>query len=136
MGDGFREHGLMLYLGPELYIGFIQLQADEKLGRSYAGLKIFVEGMHSLGYLKDADYEVLKSKYSQGLVKEQPLSMEQIQTDYTAKDMGKKFSMVLEQWNLDRPNKEQWRNQWIREAEVWKDKVPQAKLVLDLRSAS
>ncbi len=131
MGDGFREHGLMLYLGPELYLGFIKLQADKELGRSYAGLLAFVEGMHSLGYLKDADYETLKTKYSQGLTKDQPLTIKQLQTKSEQDKMTQAFKMVLDQWSLHTDPK--WRNRWIREAEVWKDKVPQAKLVLDLQ---
>jgi len=127
---GFKEHGLMLFLGPELYVSFIKFQADKELGRSYAGLLAFTEGLHKLGYLEQGDYEVLKKRYSQGLTKEQPLTMEQLQTKSEVENMAKKFSMVLDQWNLHKDKK--WRDRWIREAEVWKDKVPNAKLILAL----
>ena len=43
---GFREHGVMLYLDKALYKAFIRLQADKGLGRSYAGLLPFVEGLY------------------------------------------------------------------------------------------
>jgi hypothetical protein len=129
----FKEHGLMLYLCPELQIANATLQARDKLGRSYSGLKALTEGYYRLGVLCKEDYERLTRKYSKGLVKEEkPLSLEQLQTKSEIEQMSKKFSMVLEQWNLERDNKQNWREGWIREAETWKDKVPNAELVLAL----
>ena len=127
---GFREHGLMLYLCPELQIAHVKLQAAKELGRSYAGLYAFTEGLYKLGFLEKPDYEMLCKKYSQGLSKEQPLTMEQLQTKNEQEKMTKKFSMVLDQWSLHIDKK--WRDHWIREAEAWKDKVPNAELVLAL----
>lgn len=66
---GFREHGVMLFLSNPLYLGFIKLQADKGLGRSYAGLLPFVEGLYRMGYLSKEDYEIYFKKYSQGLTK-------------------------------------------------------------------
>jgi hypothetical protein len=129
---GFREHGLMLFLGPELYVGFIKFQADKELGRSYAGLRIFVEGLHKFGYLNEADYQKLCEKYEQRLAKEEPFTVQQLQTKSETDKMSKKFSMVLDQWSLHTDPK--WRDRWLREAEAWKDKVPNAKLVLALKN--
>ena len=42
----------------------------------------------------------------------------------------KLFRMVAEQWDLH-PNRE-WREKWKKNAAKWKDRVPEAKLVLDL----
>lgn len=64
---GFREHGVMLYLDKTLYKAFIRLQADKELGRSYAGLLAFVEGLFRLGYLSKEEYEKYVQKYSCGL---------------------------------------------------------------------
>ena len=129
----FKEHGLILYLCPELQIAHATLQARDKLGRSYSGLKALTEGYYRLGVLSKEDYERLMRKYSEGLVKEEkPLSTEELQTKNEAEKMAKTFSMVLEQWNLERDNKQNWRKRWIREAEAWKGKVPNAKLVLAL----
>jgi hypothetical protein len=69
MGD-FKEHGLMLFLGRESYVGFIKLQADKGLGRSFAGQLAFNTGLYNLGYLSKEDYEQLAKKYSQGLITE------------------------------------------------------------------
>jgi hypothetical protein len=134
MGN-FKEHGLMLYLSPPLYLGFIKLQADKGLGRSYAGLLAFTEGIHALGYISDEDYEIHKRRYSRGLneQEEKPFTLEQIRTKTEREKMQKTFSMVLDQW-ADHPAKT-WRSGWIKKAKEWKDKIPNAELVLALANA-
>ena len=64
---GFREHGIMLYLDKIEYSGFIKLQADKNLGRSYAGKLAFDTGLYQLGYLSKKDYEKRVKKYSKSL---------------------------------------------------------------------
>ena len=127
---GFREHGLMLFLGPELLIGLTKLRADKELGRSYGGLLTFTEGLHVLGYLKDSDYEILIKKYNTGLIKPKELSIQELKTVSKQEKMAKKFSMVLDQWSTH-PN-EKWRNRWIAEAKTWKNKIQNAQLILEL----
>jgi len=68
----FKEHGVVIYLSPELYTGFIKLQADKGLGRSYAGLLPFVEGLYHMGYISKEVYEVHAKRYSQPLVSTEP----------------------------------------------------------------
>jgi len=128
----FREHGLMLFMGPKLRLAFIKMQADRELGRSYAGLRAFTEGLHVLGYLKQEDYERLCQKYEQGLNQPPTLNIQQLQTKSEQDKMSKKFSMVLDQWGAHTDMK--WRANWIREAEVWKDKIPAAKMVWELNA--
>jgi len=70
---GFREHGVMLYLDKTLYLSFIKLQADQELGRSFAGLLPFVEGLYTMGYLDKKDYVEHRKKYSQKLVDAVPV---------------------------------------------------------------
>jgi len=128
---GFREHGIMLYLDKTLYKAFIKLQADKGLGRSYAGLLPFVEGLYHLGYLSKEEYETHFQKYNTPLTEEpKPLTKEQMQEREKLKKLNKNFSMVIEQWNLH-PSLE-WRLKWIKQAEKWKDKIPSAKALLDL----
>jgi hypothetical protein len=128
----FKEHGLPLYLSPPLYLGLIKLQADKGLGKSYAGLLAFVEGLHKLGYLSDSDYEVHVKRYSRGLAEQenQPLPLERLNAKKELEKKAKIFSMVLDQW-AEHPDIK-WRQKWIAEAEKWKNKIPTAKLVLDL----
>lgn len=131
---GFKEHGLILYLSPELQICQIKLQADKGLGRSYAGLLAYIEGMHTFGYLQGEAYENLKRRYSRGLLEEEPkpLTLADINAKKELDKWAKNFSMVLEQWkdHLDPA----WRQGWIRKAERWKDKVENANYVLALKN--
>jgi hypothetical protein len=130
MGD-FKEHGLMLFLSPQSYLGFIKFQADNKLGRSFAGQRIFIEGQYRLGYLPEADYEILKKRYSSSLAGlEQKPTFEQVKEKEKLSNLTKMFSMILDQWAIH-PDMV-WRKKWREEAEKWKEKVPNAKLVLAL----
>jgi len=133
MGN-FREHGVLLYLDKTLYKAFIKLQADKNLGRSYAGLLPFVEGLYQLGYLSKKEYEKRVRKYSKSLdemeKENEPLTKEQLEKEKKLKDLEKQFSMVIEQWNLH-PSLE-WRLRWVKKAKEWKDKIPSAKALLDL----
>ncbi|MCW3985916.1 MAG: hypothetical protein NWE91_05860 [Candidatus Bathyarchaeota archaeon] len=129
MGN-FREHGVMLYLSKPLYVGFIRLQADKGLGRSYAGLLPFTEGMYRLGYISKEVYEEHIKKYSQKLVLDPPLTAEQIHEKQILEHKEIYFKRVLDQWDIHpQPS---WRNKVFILAEEWKDRVPSAQLILDL----
>lgn len=132
----YREHGLMLYLSPSLYMAFIKLQGNEGLGRSYAGLLAFNEGMHALKYISDKEYEVNKIKYNKKLVAaEQPKSLtaQELAARKEHDSMSRAFSSVLEQWNLTHHDPH-WREKWIAKAKLWKDKIPSASMILDLEN--
>jgi hypothetical protein len=136
MGD-FREHGILLYLSPSLYMAFIKLQGDKGLGRSFAGLLAFNEGMHNLKYVTDEDYEVNKLKYSRKLlekeVPQKPLTSQQVTVKKEHDEMSRAFSGVLSQWNMTH-NDPHWKEKWIKKAEVWKDKIPSASMIIDLKN--
>jgi len=118
----FREHGVMLFLDHELYLGFIKLQADRGLGRSFAGLLPFNEGLFQMGYINKETYEKHKAKYSVKLGVAPSLPVE---TKY-AKQI-ESFENILKQWPdmRDEPRKF-----WIEKAEKWKDKLPIAEQLL------
>jgi len=85
MGN-FKEHGVMLFLDKILYTAFIKLQADKGLGRSFAGLLPFTEGLYHLGYLSKEDYEAHIEKYSIPLdIEESRPKKEQIKCDFCGK---------------------------------------------------
>lgn len=126
----FREHGVMLFLSQELYIGFIKLQADKGLGRSFAGLLPFVEGLYSMGYITQEVYEEHKKRYSQPLVAEKPLTLKQLKKKESIAKITKEFSNVIKQW--DSMNVKA-KNFWIKKAKEYRDTIPNAKLVLGLR---
>ena len=134
MGKGFSEHGLILYLNPKLYLGLVNLQADHGLGKSYAGLLAFVEGMYQLGYLDAVEYDVLHAKYSRGLMEqEQPaLTLEQTKEQKQLDAKDRQFNGQLEQWDLH-PNPE-WRRKVWADAENYVDKLESAKQLLALKA--
>jgi len=122
----FKEHGVLLYLSNELYVGFVKLQADKGLGRSFAGLLPFVEGLYSMGYISEEVYKRHQKRYSQPLVKDKKLP------DFTenqADALNKTLGMVVAQWS-EHPKKE-WRTRWIQTAMQHSD-LPNAKRLLIL----
>lgn len=129
MGD-FKEHGLLLYLSPDLYVAFIRLQGDRGLGRSYAGLLPFTEGLYRLGYLSKGAYEEHVKKYSKGLVEKQP-SLAELKEQEEIRRLEKHYSEVLKQW----PQlSERVRAVHREKAKEWATKVKNARLVLELDS--
>jgi len=129
MGD-FKEHGVMLYLDKILYKAFIKLQADKGLGRSYAGLLPFIEGLYCLGYLSKEDYEEHLRRYSQGLAEEpKPLTKVEVEEQKKLKDLEALFSRVIEQWTS---LSEKAKQSHVKKARNYETVIPNAKLVLAL----
>jgi len=127
-----RNHGFLVYLPPQLYIAVVKLQADKELGRIFPVLYAINEGLFRLSYISQEAYETFEKRYSQKLIKEEPkppTKQEETQLELL-KEKEKAFSKVLDQWNLHPSPK--WRNGWLKEAQKYKDKIPNAKLVLAL----
>jgi hypothetical protein len=113
-----------MYLSPELYVGFIKLQADKSLGRSYAALLPFIEGLYSLGYITQEVYEVHKKRYSSPLLAQKTLpEILDPQTEQLNKAMG----MAADQWDLH--HNVEWRRDWINTATLHPE-LPNSKLIL------
>lgn len=122
----FREHGLPIYLDRELYVAFIKLQADRGLGKSFAALLSFVEGLYSLGYISKEVYEVHKRKYSVPLLVQKTIS--EI-VDKEPDQLNTILGMVYSQWK-DHPKRE-WREKWLNTARQHPE-LSNAKLILAL----
>ena len=122
----------MLYLAPELYHGFVKMQADRNLGRSYAALLAYVEGLHRLGYINQDVYEKYTEKYDVPLVVQEeskPLTRKQIEKEKKNAEWSKQFSKIAKEWNTLNEKSKHW---YINKARELVDKVPEAKLILDL----
>jgi len=80
----------------------IRLQADRKLSKSKAGLLTLAEGLHDLGYLSTADYEIYKNKYSIPL-DEEPVSPTELLRKETKEARHRKlnnhYKQVIKQWS-------------------------------------
>jgi hypothetical protein len=112
-------------------MAFIRLQADKGLGRSYAGLLPFTEGMYHLGYISKEIYETHARKYSEQLATKEPLTPKQLDERQRLEQKDKYFRQVLEQWVIH--DNVEWRKKILKQAEEWKDKLQSARQLLDLR---
>ena len=131
-----KAHGYTVFLPPELYLAVVRLQADKQLGRVYPALYAINEGLYHLGYTSKEVYEKYAKRYSEKLIPEQkPLTKAEMEEQKKLEELEKLFSRVIEQWNFSRDNLQEWRAKCVKQAEKWKDKVPNAKLVLALFDA-
>lgn len=132
----FREHGVLIYLSKDLYKGYIRLQADKGLGRSYAGLLPFTEGLFRLGYISKEVYEEYIRKYSQPLDMKEPLApvltLEQQKGKQLLEAKDKQFKGIIDQW--EQHSSLEWRKKVLAEAEKWKDKSEWARHLLELQT--
>lgn len=122
----FREHGVLIYLSNPLYLGFVKLQADKGLGRSYAALLPFVEGLYHMGYINEEVYEHHRKKYSVPLVIQKPLSL--VHQQQRLKKLEKDFLSVAEQWAHLKPKSKRY---WLEKAKEHSD-IPNAQILLAL----
>ena len=130
--SGFMEHKVMICLNKTLYHAFIKLQADRVLGRSYAGLLPWIEGMYRMGYLTKEQYEENFKKYSEPLIIDKPAETRVIIEErriLTTKD--RLFKAMIEQFDLHADNK-QWLQKVKQQAEPFADRLESAKTLLSM----
>lgn len=106
-------------------MGFVKLQADKGLGRSFAALLPFVEGLYAMGYISEQVYEQHKKKYSQPLVTQKPL---QQFLDKREEQLNKTLGMVAVQWN-EHPNRKWLEEGMIEEGMTFEPRKTQHGLV-------
>jgi len=127
----FKEHGVLIYLSKELYTGFIRLQADKGLGRSYAGLLPFTEGLFRMGYISKEVYEEHVKKYSKPLESEKQVSLEQLKEQQFLEQRARQLKGMLDQWD-EHPGPE-WREKVFVFAEKYADRLQSARDILALK---
>ena len=126
----YKEHGVLIYLNNPLYMGFIKLQADKGLGRSFAGLLAFCTGLFQMGYISKSEYLRFKARYSTPLDKEpQQLTLVETPLQNELNKLDKTFGEVITQWSFHPEQK--WREGWIKKAMEYGD-LPNAKKLLVL----
>ena len=133
----FSEHVYKLCLDHCLYSATIKLQADMGLGKAFAGMLPFVEGLHTLGYIDDAVYELYRNKYSVTLEEANSrknkspvqIAKEQSRANY-CRTANKEFGNVLNQWATMKPRNKVY---WINKAKLpINANIKNAKLILEL----
>ncbi|MFZ1060880.1 MAG: hypothetical protein WAP47_16985 [Candidatus Rokuibacteriota bacterium] len=133
MSTGFQEHKVLLCLDKDLYRAFIRLQADKDLGRSYAGLLPYVEGLYRMGYITKDVYDVHFKKYSEPLIPkiEESETTDQNRAKTMLKQKDKLFLAMIEQFNLHSSNST-WMSRCQKAAEEFKDRLESARALLEL----
>ena len=104
MVSSFDDHKYLLFLDRKLYLSTIQLQAKLGLGKSFSAMLPFVTGLHEMGFLCDADFEVYKAKYSIGLEEavcvKSPAQIKKEETRHNKnRQLNNHFGEVLAQWS-------------------------------------
>jgi hypothetical protein len=111
-----------------LYAGFIKLQADKRLGRSFAGLLPFTEGLYWLGYISKEVYKDHVGEHSEPLESEKPLTLEQQKEQSFLEQRDRQLKGMLEQWN-EHPDPV-WREKAFIFAEKYAAKLQSAQDIL------
>ena len=98
---GFTDHQYRIYSDRKIYQALIKLQADRGLGKAYSALLPLIEGLYTMGYLKEADYELYKNKYSVSL-DEESISPSEILRKETKearyRQLNNRYKQVIAQW--------------------------------------
>jgi len=127
-----KEHAAILYLNPPMRLATYKIQAFMELGPSFAHLYIYNEGLHAMGQLSEQEYQINKLRYSKKLVEApvQPLTREQIKEKQRLEEMQRTIQAVMTEWDNPKRNTE-WREKWLRQAEKYKDQIPEAKQLIE-----
>jgi len=125
----FQEHKVMLFLDKELYVAFIRLQADKTIGRSYAGLLPFVEGLYHMGYINTDTYNAHVTRYSDKLVGKKQMTLAETQEMEKNIQLARFFQAVADQWEGLSPEQ---RKKHVARALAHRQKFPQAELIIQL----
>jgi len=128
-----QDHIFKLCLPPELYLGVIKFQAEKEIGRPFAGLLLLTKAAYQEHLISQDVYETLTYRYSRKLVTEDSIqskkSLGQLQEDQKIKNKNQQFGNVLSQWHLHPDQK--WRQAWLEQAEEWKTRCPNARILLE-----
>jgi hypothetical protein len=119
----------MLFLDRELYVGFIKLQADKGVGRSYAGLLPFVEGVYHMGYINREIYEKHVAKYSERLVGKKQLTLIETQEMEKNIQLARFYRNLGKQWEDLSPEQQK---RHLTRALKDRAKIPEAEAIIQL----
>jgi hypothetical protein len=123
---------LPLFIDKAVQQALIDSAHKNRISTLYAAQMHLIKSLRSDNFLKDSDYQRLLQQFTQPLTKEEPpkpQSPEEIKQQQIIDEKNRLFQMVLSQWDLT--HKPGWKEDWLRQAEKWQDKVPTAKALLE-----
>jgi len=95
-----KPHALQLFLDSPLDVAVTQFQAMHKLGRSYVGLLIFIEGLRKLNLINEIVYQHYKDRYMKPLrtLTEEENSLQAKKREDEQRKIRKQLQDVIEQF--------------------------------------
>lgn len=135
------DHTVPLHLAPELRSGLIKYMEKHDLDKQFAALCLLTKSLHSEGFLSKEAYDFYLARYSKTVSsmspmmqqQSKPLTLDELKIQQKIEEKTRYFQAILKgEWQAH-PSPE-WRKKVIVIAEEWKDRVPQARYVLDLGS--
>ena len=133
----FSGHVFKLCFDNVLYMKMLQVQVDNGLGKAFAGMLVNVYGLHAMGYLNDAEFELYKNKYSVSLAESKEnknkspvqIAKEQSRANF-CRTQNKYFGEALKQWSSMKPKNMAF---YLKKAALPENKnLKNARLLLDL----
>lgn len=120
-----------------MYLGSLKFQSENSLGKSYANLLIFLEGLKIKGLISDDDYEIYRDKYNQPLTKRIKKSPEQFRKEQTreayCKEQNRFFGLALKDYSYLRDKKPENLKVFLNKARLPENmNIKNAKLLLEL----
>ena len=110
-----NPHILRLFLDSPLDVALTQFQATNKLGRSYAGLLIFIEGLRKLNFISEVVYQYYRERYMKPLqttpIIEDPQAAKQKEEEL--EKARRRLREVLEQFPALQPKAQEY---WLKYA--------------------
>ncbi len=121
-----------LCIDPAMLQALIDYAQKHRVSTLYAAQQGLCKSMRSEGFLSEDNYQRLMQIYNKPLVVEappKPQTPEEAKEQQIIDEKNRLFRMVRDQWTLEhRPG---WKDNWIRQAEEWQDKCPEAKALID-----
>ena len=130
------EHIYRIYAPYPLHFAVMSKQLEEKLTKSKALLLFALKGAHMEGRIPDAEYEMLKARYSVSIpeaqAEKQVLTPEQILQEQKKSNkyklLNRQFEQIVERWDSLKIAQKEY---WVKKAEE-NSNLKYAKKVLEL----
>jgi hypothetical protein len=133
------DHTTINYWPPELRSALIRFCSKYDLDKTYAVFNLATKQLYNDGFLSKEVYDFYIQKYSKTVSsmsnieqeKHNSLTIDGLKQHQKLDEMTRYFQSILaDQWTLHQSP--DWRKKTLLVAGQWKDRIPQAKLVLDL----
>jgi hypothetical protein len=132
------DHTVPLHLAPELRSGLIKYMEKHDLDKQFAALCLLTKSLRSEGLLSEEAYNFYMARYSKTVSsmspmnqQTKPLTLDELKVQQKLDEKTRYFQAILKGEWTTHPSPE-WRKKVLVIADEWKDRVPQARLVLDL----